>query len=488
MKKDYLLRSGLFILTIFTSIIGFAQTTFNYTGSAQTYTVPAGVGLISIECYGASGWSGNYAGGEGGYTYGELVVTPGQNLYVYVGGQGVVSNTSYTPEGGGWNGGGDGQTNTATNAVGGGGGASDVRTIMNANPMDITSLNSRLIIAGGGGGSTNNSGCIGGNGGGLVGQNGWQYSTYPQATGGTQTAGGNAGGALGQGANADGTMTPWNGGGGGGYYGGGISTAHSSGAGGSSYDGGVTNSSMIQGGNVGNGYVVITELCAPINVTVSATTVCDGEQVTLTGTGNGTITWDNGVQNGVAFNPPVGTTTYTATSSDINECGYSVDITVNPSPNVTMTSLAMVCHYDDAFELTVGSPTNGVYSGNGVVADVVFDPGAAGVGTHTITYTVTDPANGCEGTATEDIVVDACLGLNDLEIFGKVYPNPTDGVLNIEFDNEFEYTLINANGQVVMNGNASDAVTIDIDNVEVGMYTLKIEGGDRTFFEKVVKH
>ncbi len=236
-----------------------------YSGAPHPFTVPEGVSLLQIETFGASGHSTDVfasfqanAGGEGGQASGELEVVPGQTLYIYCGGQGTIANVTNTPMGGGWNGGGNGMRNSASgNVVGGGGGASDVRTVFSADPLNIASLNSRVIVAGGGGGATGNTGCTGGAGGGLVGQNGGGSSFTP-GTGGTQTAGGNAGGALGQGGNALAGMTPWNGGGGGGYYGGGVSVASAGGGGGSSYIGGVENGSTQQGGNVGNGYVIIT--------------------------------------------------------------------------------------------------------------------------------------------------------------------------------------------------------------------------------------
>ncbi len=238
---------------------------YEYTGAPQVFTVPDGVTTVFIEAFGASGHStevfGNFqanAGGEGGRSYGELEVTPGQELYIYCGGQGTIANATNTPMGGGWNGGGNGMRNSASgNVVGGGGGASDVRTVFSDEPMEINSLNSRVIVAGGGGGATGNSGCIGGAGGGLIGQTGGG-SGFTPGTGGTQVSGGNSGGALGQGGNALPGMTPWNGGGGGGYYGGGVSISSAAGGGGSSFIGGVMNGIVEQGGNTGNGYVIIS--------------------------------------------------------------------------------------------------------------------------------------------------------------------------------------------------------------------------------------
>ena len=139
-----------------------ATASFSYTGAAQTWTVPAGVTQIALELRGAQG-GGSYPcsgareddGGLGGLTQGNLAVTPGQVLNLFVGGQAPdVGNV--TPAPGGFNGGGDGGQWGA-----GGGGATDVR-------VGGTALADRVAVAGGGGGG--NTGCpnhgTGGGGGG----------------------------------------------------------------------------------------------------------------------------------------------------------------------------------------------------------------------------------------------------------------------------------------------------------------------------------
>ena len=79
-----------------------AQTTFNYTGAMQTYTVPNGITQITIEAWGAQGGQGGGVGGLGAYASRDLVVSPGQVLNVYVGGMGGTPTA-------GWNGGGSGE-------------------------------------------------------------------------------------------------------------------------------------------------------------------------------------------------------------------------------------------------------------------------------------------------------------------------------------------------------------------------------------------
>jgi hypothetical protein len=132
--------------------------------------------------------------------------------------------------------------------------------------------------------------------------------------------------------------------------------------------------------------------------------VCYGEEVILTATYNiGTISWDFGVQDGVAF-IPTETRNYTATV--ISNCGTvteSVTITVNPLPEVTLAEFEPVCIYSEPFQLSGGSPAEGYYLGNGVNNNV-FDPIASGVGSHTITYFYTN-SNGCTNSASSELIV-----------------------------------------------------------------------------------
>ena len=120
--------------------------TFLYTGSQQTFTVPAGLLSVMVDVQGAQGGTYNSVdgvGGNGGRVVGNLSVIPGQLLYLFVGGQGTWN--SLTPYGAGWNGGGAG--GYSSNYGGGGGGASDIR-------VGGSNLGNRVIVAAGGGGAS----------------------------------------------------------------------------------------------------------------------------------------------------------------------------------------------------------------------------------------------------------------------------------------------------------------------------------------------
>lgn len=240
--------------------------TFNYTGSSQSWQVPTSITTVQLETWGAEGGAGlanslPVSGGYGGYAKGNLTVTPGETLYIYVGGKGADSSST-----GGFNGGGTGGGSSGSTYLGsGGGGCSDVRKGGQA-------LSNRQIVAGGGGGGAEGGSLgnnrLGGNGGGSTGGSTVNAgSMSPASGGGSQSAGGNGGswssgsyspgqsGSLGQGGNIT-TSNP-SGGGGCGYYGGGGGT-WISGGGGSSYIGGVTGGVTTAGIRSGNGQVMIT--------------------------------------------------------------------------------------------------------------------------------------------------------------------------------------------------------------------------------------
>ena len=227
--------------------------TFNYTGSAQTWTVPYGVTSATFDIYGAQGrgFGGQFSGGNGGRALATIAVTPGTVVQVNVGGQGVANA-------GGFNGGG-----TAGN---GGGGATDLR-------RGGTALSDRILIAGGGGGTSSCANQAFAGGGAGSGFNGWAGSDpgcgsdAAPGGGGTQSAGGSVGGTLGQGGNRTGFG---GGGGGGGYYGGGAGSGYYGGPGGGGSGFGPSGYGWESGVRSGNGVVTITYTQTVRNLSVSA--------------------------------------------------------------------------------------------------------------------------------------------------------------------------------------------------------------------------
>jgi hypothetical protein len=222
---------------------------FDFTGGAQTFTVPPGVVSVGVRAWGAEGGQGkewcndpcpHSSGGLGAYVSGTIAVAPGQRLTINVGGAGGGGGSN--PRGApGWNGGGQGGIAGGFNTAGGGGGASSLLV-----------GDQVLLVAGGGGGGGGGGtspppgvGGFGGAGGnpavaghpgaygsssGGGGQPGTTGAGGAGGAGGSGTypgAAGSPGATMQGGAGANGTpfgsgyRTGGGGGGGGGWFGGG---------------------------------------------------------------------------------------------------------------------------------------------------------------------------------------------------------------------------------------------------------------------------
>jgi hypothetical protein len=222
--------------------LGINTQTFSYTGAIQQFVVPNRVTTIQVNAIGAKGGTGarGQVGGAGANITTTLNVTPGQILYIVVGGHPGQSATAKYGFGG--NGG------SGTNYGGAGGGLSGV--FSNSSPA----IANAFIIAGGGGGGSGiltGSDYTGGNAGNnIVGtssngneptvsqnayvtngryQYGYAATNSSAGLGGepfdvvTGTRGGNGSNISGGNGGTNGGESGWNGGGGGGagFYGGG---------------------------------------------------------------------------------------------------------------------------------------------------------------------------------------------------------------------------------------------------------------------------
>ena len=190
---------------------------FDYTGAEQTFVAPVS-GTYKVETWGASGGGANdYIGGLGGYVSGNIKLYSNQNLYAYVGENPSYTSTScysYNPNSS-FNG------STVGNCSGGGG-ATDIRIVRSDNWYDFLGIKSRIMVSAGGGGAIYKG--HGGSGGGLIGYDGYGFSTivnsYEIGKGGTQNSS-----IFGVNKTSETTI------GGGGYYNGNLGYAANSGGG-----------------------------------------------------------------------------------------------------------------------------------------------------------------------------------------------------------------------------------------------------------------
>jgi hypothetical protein len=155
--------------------------------------------------------------------------------------------------------------------------------------------------------------------------------------------------------------------------------------------------------------ICITTPCSqPVKPIISGTnTICSGQSSQLSITNpcsSCTFTWSNGATGSSVSITTAGNYKVTAT----NNCGsISSDpygVTVNNTPQTVISNLSNAYCIASGSATLGATPSGGTFSGNGISGNV-FSPSVAGVGTHTVTYTVSQ--NGCTGTTTQSVTVSA---------------------------------------------------------------------------------
>ncbi len=457
--------------------------TFLYTGSLQTFVVPAGVTSIYVDCYGAKGGNGNIAtsvGGSGAYVSGDLDVVPGETINIIAGGMCVSGVMSL--EGGG-----------------GGGGSFIVRA----------SDNSPLMIAGGGGGGSYQAGTVGQGGTATTtGGPGGYVPTLPGMGGFTDNGGGGGTGGGGGGWTANGSSNIWSEGGymaggaggisiggyiGDGGFGGGAGAFHGGGGGGG-YSGG--------GGGV---YTLGGGGGASYNTSSTATNIA------AFNAGNGFVnfSWDityfttesDSICSGTDYLFPDGTTQTNITSQVIHNslltaviggCDSTVETTVDVYPAldngvsqsvITLTADEVGAAYQwvecDSI-LTTFTPIAGETNQD-------FTPVADG------SYAVVITKNGCADTsACMDILY---FGIHDANSYSfSIAPNPVNDLLSI---NHPEYAadalgeIVSITGAVSRRFSLTPGIqtSLDLYDLNPGIYFIRLVSTDGVYStaQKLVK-
>jgi PEP-CTERM motif len=241
-----LLLAGASALAILASAAEANAETFAFTGAEQTFTVSVS-GEYAVELLGASGGSETFgsAGGPGAEVSGDVSLTKGEILTLFVGGQG-----GSAPSSGGGGGGSFVFDGTEVLAVAGGGGGGGGGLAGGGPGQAVTSGGAGeghgagkggASGTGGEGGAGNGNGGGGGGGAGVNG-NGGDGVQSGHGYGGTSPLRGGAGGA---------SYSPVAGGGGGGFGGGG-GGGFVTGGGGSGFSGGGGGGSGYGGGGGGS--------------------------------------------------------------------------------------------------------------------------------------------------------------------------------------------------------------------------------------------
>jgi len=165
--------------------------------------------------------------------------------------------------------------------------------------------------------------------------------------------------------------------------------------------------------------------------------------------------------------------------TDSNGCTNTSDVFgyfVLFEPTILFLSEDTIVAGDPPIELT-GLPVGGYYSGAGVSGNF-FYPELVSPGFYPVTYNYVDN-NGCNNTDTQIIYV-CCVGIDEsTAIAPKLFPNPTEGLLNFTLGTHSatSYRVYDLSGRVVQQENLfAEQSSFSVSNLANGQYLLRFDG------------
>jgi PKD repeat protein len=232
-----------------------------------------------------------------------------------------------------------------------------------------------------------------------------------------------------------------------------------------------------------------------VNVTptisiLNSSPICVGNSANISASGATSYLWNTSSTSASIIVSPSLTTTYSVTGTTAGcSSTSSINVLVYPLPNVTATSNAsLICDGESAILSSAGA-TSYTWNTSSNSQSISVSP------TVTTLYTVTGTdINGCVNTATYNLIVSWCTGLDQLDANNTdfaIYPNPSEGMFFIKTSllQEHEVVIYNNIGQVVQKTKLTNASQIDLTKVANGIYQIVIlDNGKAVFATKIIKN
>ncbi len=234
---------------------------------------------------------------------------------------------------------------------------------------------------------------------------------------------------------------------------------------------------------------VFIEFNLPPMVTAgNDTSICLGQAIVLSGSGANTYAWDQGVTNGVAFNPSA-TSTYTVVGTGNGNCTdtASINVTVNALPQPALGPDTVLC-FDESISLDPGAGFASYNWNTGATTQSIVVDSSAGAG---IYWVQVSDNNQCSNTDSVFVDFTICTGI-DLAGLGntRIFPIPTREKLFIEFEYKVNAILhlIDEKGSTVIKGRIEGKnKELNLEKFSPGVYILRIQQNSYDYSLRIVK-
>ncbi len=247
--------------------------------------------------------------------------------------------------------------------------------------------------------------------------------------------------------------------------------------------------------------IPVTDIIVPAG---TDTTVCAGTELTLTASGGSSYFWAHSGETtpSVVVTPVNTTNTYSVIAFNGTCQGPLVSVIVNtePSPVAMAGSDVSTTYLSQGANVNFNSTgsTGVTYSwdfgdgGNSTQPNPAYSYSAVGVYTVVMTTTL----GNCSSTDTLIIEVLADVGIGETELSNAVsiYPNPTNGIVNLNIDLEqsqdIRITVFNAIGEVVTTMENKSVATktyvFDLSSEAKGFYFFNVQTEQGTITKRVM--
>ena len=240
-------------------------------------------------------------------------------------------------------------------------------------------------------------------------------------------------------------------------------------------------------GSVDEEVIFLPETATP-TVNVDDLTICEGTEAQAIATvdlSGGVFEWFNGDNGFTTIVSPTVTSTFHVDYA-LNGCSARAEFTVEVDPAPSQPSIGF-----DGVSLRSTPAQNYQWYLNGIAM-----PGETDID-HLVqqngTYTVVVNDGKCYSPSSLEFAIDNLrIGENELSNHLKVYPNPSEGLYNIELSdallNELsEISIQDAFGQQVMRMDIVSGQQIDLSHLAAGMYFMKLSTSTHPLVYRLIK-
>ncbi|MEI6020522.1 MAG: T9SS type A sorting domain-containing protein, partial [Bacteroidota bacterium] len=239
--------------------------------------------------------------------------------------------------------------------------------------------------------------------------------------------------------------------------------------------------------------VISVGVFTPTLSVTGGTSTCIGNAVNLSASSAGTWLWSNGATSqGISVTPTVNliiTCTALTTSGSINcPASASIQVTVYQNPTLTATSSRSAMCKGENNTLTVGGASTYTWSTGATTTSIAITPSLV----TTLTYSINGTSsNGCLGTASLQVKVNACTGLDQInaaKVPVLIYPNPSNGEINLSAQSDMKLVIVNELGQIVKSLilDQTNDRTMMIKDLAKGLYFVVSQNTTEIVRERIV--